>query len=90
MLELKFQHISLDEVVVYRIDRKNKKFWASNSKTDYQIMKMKWFDLFDPRKEKAQDKLTEHFTDEEFKTLIIIEMLKAGYKQHGSPNRKTN
>ena len=81
MIELKFVHVSEPWFVFYRIDRANKKLWGSNQKTDNKIVPLPWKGLFDKRKEKAQDKLTENLTDQEFKMIIILAMMKNGYKE---------
>ena len=45
MIELRFKHCKLNELVLYRIDRKNKKFWISSSKTNYKIVETNWLKL---------------------------------------------
>jgi len=87
MLNLKYIHSALGEVVAFKIDRKNKRFWLFSSKTKHKFIEQNWLNLFDKRKEKAQDKITERFNDQEFEAVIDLEMAKAGYKKNGSSNK---
>ena len=77
-MELNFKGAT--EKVKFIIDRKNKKLKISTSQTGYKLIDAKWFYLFDKRKEKAQDKITEKLSDKEFKMVIILNMRQNGYK----------
>ncbi len=76
-MELSFQGAT--ERVKFVINRKNKKLKISTSQTGYKLIDAKWFYLFDKRKEKAQDKITERLSNKEFKMVIILNMKQNGY-----------
>lgn len=76
-MELNFKGAT--ERVKLVIDRKNKKLKISTSQTGYKLINAKWFYLFDKRKEKAQDKLTEKLSDKDFKMIVILSMNQRGY-----------
>jgi len=85
MINLKFR--CQNEFVLLKIDRKNKQLWVATSKTNYKLVKTDWLNLFDKRKEKAQDSLSEKLSDKEFKILITLAMAEKGYKEYGSTDR---
>ena len=68
-----------DQFAKLDMDRKNKKLVVTSSKTGYKPVAAPWSRLFDPGKEKRQEKITDQLTDEEFKSVIIAGMQQNGY-----------
>ena len=61
------------------MDRKEKKLVVTSSKTNFKPTPTAWNKLFDPGKEKKQEKLTDPLSDEDFKNVIIEGMKEFNY-----------
>ena len=68
------------EIVVFNINREKKILLGSSSKTNYRMVKMPWYKLFDKGKERYQDLITKDKSDDVFKICIIKAMNSQGYK----------
>lgn len=68
-----------NEFIKLEIDRKNKKLIVTSSKTNYRPVRSPWTGLFDPGKEKEQEKTLGKLNDEGFQEAMIEQMKVFGY-----------
>jgi len=76
-MELKFK--CGNELLFFKLDRKNKKAQISSSKTFYKFKPIAWKMLFDKGKERIQERVTDKLDDDRFKLCLIAEMAQKGY-----------
>ena len=68
------------EFVKFCIDRTNRRFKLTSSKTNYKEQEMEWKMLFDKGKEEQQDEITKAMNDTDFSNIFIRQMALNGYK----------